>query len=204
VSAIEPRRWVTGLRAQWLASQGLRLGVLTIVALLWVQALLMAGDVIKSWHEREVSLRDDLSRVQALARERAWPQRAEDARGLVNALRSMVWPESDRGVAEASIQDWIRATAAKANLRLREVALIRVAPGAAPAASATVASTQSVRIRVITELDRLPLAGFLAELARHERAVMVDRLVVRTATQPPMAEMELRMVTAAVTSGIAK
>jgi hypothetical protein len=42
------------------------------------------------------------------------------------------------------------------------------------------------------DLNRLQLMGFLAELARNEQVVVVDRLVLRPVSQPPQAEFELR------------
>jgi hypothetical protein len=184
----------SSLRTQWSASPRLRMGALAIVGLLWIQALLVANDTAAAWQAAEQAQRDELARVQAASRDRSWPQRADDARQQVDAMRSMLWSETDRGLAEAALQDWVRATAAKAGLRVREVALVR---GAAGAAASAPAGTQVVRARAVAEWDRVSLAGFLAEAAQHERRVIVDRLALRPTSQPPQAEIELRIVAAA-------
>ena len=93
------------------------------------------------------------------------------------------------------MQDWVRAAAGKAGLNIRELAVSRPPAAAATATAASspiAAGTQPVRIRLAVDLDRLPLMGFLAELARNEQVVVVDRLVLRPAAQPPQAEIELR------------
>jgi hypothetical protein len=197
-------RW----RSQWATSSGLRLGAWLIVGLLWMQSLWWLGDASSAWRQREQALLDDLGRVQVLARERLWPQRADDARQQVDALRSLLWPESERGVAEAALQDWVRSTAAKAQLVVRDLALVRAVaapPSTAAAASQAAAAPRAVRLRLNAELNRLALAGFLSELARNEHAVIVDHLVLRPASQPPSMEMELRMmIPAAAAPGAAR
>ena len=187
-------RW----RAQWSSSRVLRVGAWTIGGLLWVQSLLMLGDVAANWQKGEQAVREELAQMQTLAREKAWPQRADDARQQVAALRALLWPDADRGLAEASTQDWVRGVAAKAGLVVRDLSLVRsaVVPAAA-AASGVPGAQQAVRLRMIADLDRVSLMGFLAELARNEHVVIVDRLVLRPAAQPPAAELELRMPIAA-------
>jgi hypothetical protein len=190
-------RIAQGLRVQWVASRTLRLGVWTLALLVWVQALLMAGDAAKASEQRAMALQDEWERTQVLARDKTWPQRAEDARQQLAALRAQLWPESNRGLAEAAAQDWVRATAAKAGLPLRDLALVRGVATAVttPAASAAAgASPQAIRLRVNAELSRLPLMAFLAEVQRSERAVVVDLMVLRPASQPPSADLELRLM----------
>lgn len=194
------------LRTQWAERRLLRIGLVAVAAIVCVQGLLLMGDRTEALRRDEAGLRDELARVQSLAREKQWPQRAEDARTQLNALRSLAWNEPERGLAEASAQDWVRSTAAKSTLSLREVGLVRgAAVGAAAAASAGAAGApESVRLRVTAEFQRLPLAAFLAEAARNERAVMVDGFVLRPALNPPQVEMELRMPWLAASTGAAR
>lgn len=193
-SSILPR-WAAELRSQWAGNRRLRWGVWVIAAMLWIQALLMVGDAAQGWRNQAMTLRDDVERMQPLLRSQAWPGRAEDARQQLGALRSMLWPQTDRGLAEAAFQDWVRAVAGKSGLVIRDLAVARE-PAAATAASAPgpLAGVQMVRLRLAVDLNRLPLLGFLAELARNEQIVLVERLVLRPATQPPSAELDLRML----------
>lgn len=189
-------RWISELRAQWVGNRRLRWGLLAIGGMLWIQGVLLLGDAAVGLRQQAASLRDDVERLQPLARSKVWPGRAEDARQQVGALRSMLWPETDLGVAEAAAQDWLRALANKSRLGIRNLAVSRPAASAtaASAAAPSVASVQAVRLRMTTDLNRTALTAFLAELARNEQVVIVDRLALRTASQPPVAEMDLRLL----------
>jgi Type II secretion system (T2SS), protein M subtype b len=189
-------RWASELRSQWAGNRRLRWGLLAIGGILWIQGLLLLGDAAVGLRQQAVSLREDVERLQPLARSKVWPGRAEDARQQVGALRSMLWPETDLGVAEAAAQDWLRALASKSRLGIRNLAVSRPAASgtAASAAAPGAANVQAVRLRMTTELNRTALTAFLAELARNEQVVIVDRLALRTASQPPVAEMDLRLL----------
>ena len=200
MSSLQEPKWWAGLRGQWVANRRLRWGLLAIGAILWVQGLLMASDSAQAMRQQTDALREDVDRLQVQARSKAWPSRADDARQQVSALRSMLWQETDIGLAEAAAQDWVRALAAKLGIGIRELAVSRPGTAAGPAAAASaapqLAGVQPVRLRLTLDLNRLALMGFLAELAKHERVVVVDRLVLRPVSQPPTAELDLRMLAA--------
>jgi hypothetical protein len=198
------------LRGQLAASVRLRLGLLCILAILWAYGLLLSADYLADRQKLLASLGEQAARLAPVAREQRWPGRADEARRQLNALQSMVWVESDLGLVEARFQDWIRATAGSSGLVLRDLTFARVAaaPANAIAAAAPAASVagragavpQVITARLITEMNRREaLFGFLAEMSRLDRAVMVDRLVVRTVTQPPVAEIDLRILARAST-----
>lgn len=195
MSRLTVPRWMSELRSQWVGNRRLRWGLLVVGGILWVQALLLFGDSAQVWRDQTSSLREEVDLVRLLTRVKVWPGRADDARQQLDALRSMLWQASDPGVAEAALQDWVRASAGRAGLSVRETAVSRP-PAATGAASAVAAGTLPVRIRLAVDLNRLPLMAFLAELARNEQVIVVDRLLLRPAAQPPLAEMELRALVA--------
>lgn len=187
------------LRSQWSLNARLRIGVCAIVAIVWVYALLLAADHSESLRKDNAALREQVDRLQPLAKERAWGPRADDARQQRQALQSMLWAEGDIGLAEAALQDWLRGTAAKAGLNVRELTLARptagataVAPGTSAAAQAD--GPQAVKARIVVDLSRLPLLAFLSEVGRNERVIVVDRLMLRTTSQPASAEIDLRVL----------
>jgi hypothetical protein len=191
------------LRAQWADNVRLRLGLLFIVAILWAYGLLVGADFLTDRQKLLASLSEQAVRLAPVAREQQWPARADEAKRQLTALQAMVWVESDLGLAEARFQDWLRATAGSSGLVLRELTLARVAAataGTVPAASSASgagragAAPQVITARVTAELKREALLGFLSELARSDRAVVVDRLMLRIATQPPVAEIDLRIL----------
>ena len=202
------------LRSQWQVNTRLRVGTWVIVAIIWVYALLLAGDAVEGLRKNSLAIADEIDRLRPLTRGNPWPGRVDEARQQITALQAMAWAEvgaGDIGLVEAALQDWVRATAAKAGLRVRELVLSRasaVAGDANPAAGARparAAGGQPVRLRLSVEWGRAELLAFLAEVGRSERVVVVDRLVLRPAATPAGAEIDLRVWASAraATSGSA-
>lgn len=177
----------------------LRLGLLSIVGILWVYVLLLAGDWTLATRATSNQIRDSLARVLPLAKERSWPERADEARQQLMALRGMQWAETDMGLVEARLQDWIRSTAAKSGLTVRSLSVARPGGGsseapALPASGVSSGGAQPVSARLVVDHNRLPLLAFLSELGRNEQVLVVDRLVMRLASQPPLTEIDLRIL----------
>ncbi len=189
------------LRGQWAGNVRLRLGLMSIVVILWAYGLLVGADFLTDRHKLLASLSEQAARLAPVAREQQWPVRAEEAKRQLAALQAMVWVESDLGLAEARFQDWLRATANTSGMVLRDLTLARVAAaGATPAVPSAPESgrvgtaPQVITARLMADLKREAMLAFLSELARSDRAVVVDRLMLRMATQPPTAEIDLRIL----------
>lgn len=179
------------LQAQWGANARLRMGLMAVVAILWGYGLLLMSDQTTALRGATESLGAELARVQPLAKERGWPQRADDARQQLTAVQGMQWTESDLGLVEARFQDWLRSTAVKTGLTVRDLAVLR-APSSA--ASGPGAAAQTIKARVLADHNRIALLGFLAELGRNEQVVVVDRMALRLASQPALVEFDLRIL----------
>ncbi|HEY1089494.1 MAG TPA: hypothetical protein VGE47_00235 [Burkholderiaceae bacterium] len=192
------------LRSQWQASARLRMLVAAIGAILLVFALTLAMDAVDAQRERLKTLDADLARLQDLARDRSWPEHAKEADQLNAALATMAWAEADIGLSEAALNDWLRNVPARLGLKTRELTVARVeesrADPRAPSLAASAAQPavppghQVLRAHLSFEFQRGPLMSFLAEIARSERSVVVERLVLRGSTQPQIAELDLRVL----------
>lgn len=190
---MNPRTLTTSwseLRSQWQVNVRLRGGVWLILSILWVYALLLGAEAVQALRKGSEALAGEVERLQPLTRANPWPARLDEARQQLAALRSMEWAEGeggDLGLTEAALQDWVRATAAKAGLRVREMSLSR------PDAAAPGAGSKALRLRMSTEWGRTELVAFLAEVGRSERVVTVERLLLRPGATPPGAEIDLRV-----------
>jgi hypothetical protein len=189
------------LRAQLAASLFLRLGLILIAATLWSYGLMLGADLLTDRQKQLALLSQQAASLSAVAREQQWSVRADEVERQLIALQAMVWVESDLGLAEARFQDWVRATASSTGLALRDLNLVRVSatpnvPKSASAASAgrPAAETQVITARLTADLNREALLAFLSEVSLHHPAVMVDRLMVRTGTEPSSAEIDLRIL----------
>ena len=194
----------TELRAQWQTNTRLRVGAWGIIGIVWIYGLLLAGDAVVKLRQGSEALAAEIERLEPMTRNNPWPARMDEARQQLAALRTMEWvggEGGDLGLTEAALQDWVRATAAKAGLRVREMTLTRavggaagdVSPGPAAAGSGSGPNGQALKLRLSAEWGRGELAAFLAEIGRSERVVVVERLLLRPAATPPSAEIDLRV-----------
>lgn len=180
----------SSLAAQWIASPGLRLGLLAIATLLAVYGLLAGSDAVERVRQSNVEAKAGIERLTPLVRERSWADRAEESRRQRDALEAMLWVGADAALVDAELQDWLRTTAVKWGVAIRELELVR----GDVSARATRSSTRTVRVRLATDLKTTSMLGFLSELSQSERVVLVDRLALRPASVPAIAEIDLRML----------
>lgn len=192
------------LRVQWQESARLRLGVWAVVGILAAYGVLLGQDHVDARRTELTQLDGELARLRALAREKAWPERAQEAERLSQALSSMAWSERDLGLTEAALQDWLRTVPARLGLKTRELSIVRVESGKADAAGNPAATANDaaqalppghalLRARISFEApQRGALMVFLAECARSDRPLVVERLLLRG--QPLFAEIDLRVL----------
>lgn len=184
-------------RAAWLQMRSelqgnarLRLGLALIAATLCLWGLLLLQDQAASWNEQADAAQAEIERLKPLQSATQWPERAEQARKHHEALRAMLWSAASQGLAEAALQDTLRAWAEKAGLPVRELSVSAAAAGEPAAAGQPVA----LRARLVVDMDRIGLMGLLAELARSPRVMAVDSMRLRPAAVPARAEIEVRVL----------
>lgn len=196
----------TGMLLQWRASARLRLGVWVVIGILLLYGMQLVLDSVDRQREQYKLLNTELLRLRALSNERYWPDRAKEADQLDAALASMAWGEADLGLTEAALQDWLRNAANRLGLKTRELTIARVddAPSGARAQAAAALPPGHVllRARISFELQRAPLMAFLAECARSERSVVVERLTLHGLSQPQVVELDLRVLARAAKAGL--
>ena len=190
------------MRTQWQASARLRLGVWAVAGILLGYGVLKGLDQVDLNREEVRQLDAELVRLRVLAKETEWPERAKNAEALNAALASMAWGEADLGLTEAALQDWLRSLSNRLNLKTRELTVVRVEDGSKGPTRAAASTNMPtlppghvlLRARISFDLQRGPLMTFLAECARSERSVVIERLVLRHTSQPPVAEIDLRVL----------
>ena len=105
------------------------------------------------------------------------------------------------GLTEVALQDELRQLAARTGVGVRESSVARLAErirsageGSASAPASSSAKYAELRARMVFEFRRDRVMALLAEMSQSARAIAVDRLLIRAAAQPPMAEMEVHIV----------
>ena len=188
--------------AQLQSSRVLRWGVVAVGVLLWSEGLARLDGYSQRKLDEGRLVRSDVARLQALQREQAWPARLDDARRLLDLQERMLWQAPSAGLAEAALQDWLRSVCAKAGISVKDLQVSRTLAAVAPAAATGApAELAAMRAHLVGEFRRLPVLGLLQEVALHERRLVVDRLLLMPAAQPPLFELELRAPTALPVAG---
>lgn len=156
--------------------------------------LLLAGfDHVDAMLERNRGLAVEMTRLQALAKEKDWPERRREALALKVAYDTGVWMDTDLALTEAGLQDWLRNVTQRLGLKVREITLVRADPSTKPAGNVPPGYVE-LRARVSVELQRTPVFVLLAEMASQERRIVVERLSIRSQSQPAVATMDVRVL----------
>lgn len=185
------------VRAEWEASARLRYGVWAVLGILCVYGLLLSLDAIDARKLRLQDVEAELLQAKSANADKGWPQRATEAEQQTVALAAMAWAEPEIGLSEAAFQDWLRNVSSRLGLKVKELAVSRSEEAARTAGGNAGQATMPpgavlMRARLIVDLQRAPVMSFLAEVARNERSVVVERMTLRANSQPPQAEFELR------------
>lgn len=191
-------------REDWAGNARLRWGTLAIVVILWAYGLLVGSEHLAARQEQLAESQGAMARLASLSRQTVWPARQEEARRQLQALERMLWVSRTQGAAEAAALDLLKERAARARLVVRELQIVGSPTGLAPTgasggtagrdAAGLPSGVKALRANVVVDYDRLPLLALLAELARNEQVVVVERLVLRTVGSTPRAELGLRVL----------
>lgn len=181
------------LREQWQESRLVRLGAWMAAALLAVYVLLAGFDAVDAAQERNQGLAAELARLKALSKETEWPERGREASALKVAYETAVWSDADIALTEANLQDWLRNVTQRLGLKVRSINLVRTEQAAKPAATVPPGYVE-LHARVSVELLRTPVFTLLAEMASQERRIVVDRVAIRSQSQPATADIDLRVL----------
>ncbi|MGM9516481.1 hypothetical protein ACS5PK_19695 [Roseateles sp. DB2] len=179
-------------RAEWEASARLRVGLWAVlgIGLLWLLLLLL--DACDAGVQRLQTREAELQRLTSAAKGDLWGQRLAQGQDHLAAVQGMVWSEPELGLSEAAFQDWLREVSSRLGLKARELQVSRIEAGKLDQKDPLPTDTTLLRARMVVDLQRGPLFSFLAEVARNERSIVVERLVMRAQSQPATAEIELR------------
>jgi len=180
------------LREQWAESRLVRLGAWLGLALAGVYLVLAGFDAADASLERSRVLSAEVARLQALSKETDWSRRGQEVAGLKAAYETAIWTDPDLALTEAGLQDWLRNTAQRLGLKVREVTLVRAEAGAKPVNLPP--GYVVLQARVSVEVQRAPLFTLLAEMAAQERRIVVERFTMKGVLQPAIAEMQLRVL----------
>lgn len=179
-------------RRQYAETPRLRMALWAVLAIFWIYGLILAGDALPQWRAGLETRRLEVERLQNMEPAAVWEERGRDAQQLLKGVQALSWAEARPGLAQAEVQDWLRALAGKTGLVVRELRLASAESSAAVGGKApSPKAPDKVRVRLSVEVTPQALVVFLAELGQAERGAFVERLQLKSWTKPAVAELDI-------------
>lgn len=101
-------RAIENARREWGSNRRLRLGAIAIAVILGVYAMLVLRDWRASLEQDYAEVTTRLNKMKALSGQQVWIERAQAAAQLREALEAQVPEVATPGMAQATVQGWIR------------------------------------------------------------------------------------------------
>lgn len=158
--------------------------LISVVAGIVVLSALVGMHQLVSAMERDYErVQIDRARLEAQIKAGGWQDRKQQSQVLKSLLEERLWTAQTPGLADASFERWLRdrLTPHKlepvAQIQVRRVPLVRqTQPGEQETPLSTV---QRMTAKLILPFNGPGLAQFLADVAEADKAIVVDRLIVR-------------------------
>ena len=102
---------VAQIRREWAANPRLRLGAIAIGVILAEYLLLVLQDLRASLQDHYAERTGYLAKLQALSGQEVWLERASEVARVRAALEAEIPPVATVGIAQATVQGWLREAA---------------------------------------------------------------------------------------------
>ncbi len=117
----------------------------------------------------------------------SWAERRAQSQALKLTLEERLWLANTPGLAEAGFERWLRdrLTRYKAEPQSISVRRVAVTPTTNDQQSQDpLANVERMTAKIMMPFNQASLIGFLDDIAESERAMVVDRLIVRAGRNP--------------------
>jgi hypothetical protein len=179
--------------AETASNRRARIGLILIAALVGVCGLVTlhratAGRI--AVYKQESA---ELARIVQIARQREWPQHAEESAKLRTALEDRLWTAESAGVAQADLQAWIAEVGREIgmpifDIRVEATRIKNLAP-----------DLRQITATITGQPSEAAVIGLLERVARAPHLIVESRLHVR---QQPSPVLELVLVGYARIAGV--
>lgn len=158
--------------------------LISVVGGLLILAALIGLNQMVSSLEREYDrAQTDKARLEATIKAGGWDERKQESQVLKSLLEERLWTAQTPGLADASFERWLRDRMGPHKLepitpiQVRRTPLVRQAPIGEESPLSTV---QRMTAKLVIPFDGSALSQFLADIAEADKAIVVDRLLVRS------------------------
>lgn len=94
----------------------LRIGIFLIIPILLVYFVLVLADYRAALLDEYETQSADFKKIQALANEKDWVERAQQSKDLLSRAEARLWASESQGLAKADAQSWLEQLAAGLNI----------------------------------------------------------------------------------------
>jgi hypothetical protein len=184
--------FVGRFRSELRTNRRAAVGLLVLGCVVAGYGLLSLDDATRSAAASYSEATHRLERVIAAGEERDWSARAAASAAIRKSLEARLWKGNSEGMARADLQDWVTNNAREAGLEKAQVKIELIKPTGMPADFRQLTAT-------ITAVDTEPsLLAFLDRIAREQRLLVVDHLLVR---ERPIRSLEMKLIAYAALAG---
>lgn len=169
------REWLQGqlAEAKWLQP------ILAIAAVIFFVALIVifAGAAsTKAQQYRNAQI--DLARLQQQLKDGSWAERKQQSETLKFQLRDRFWTAETAGLAEASLERWLRDRVESSGVRADSIRVQRAAV-TSQGTSGALDGVQRMTAKLIMPFEPEAVFEVLKQAAANEKILVVDRLLLR-------------------------
>lgn len=159
-------------------------GLISVAAVLLVLAALVGMHQLVSSLERDYErVQIDKARLESQIKAGGWQERKQQSQVLKSLLEERLWSAQTPGLADASFERWLRDRLSPhkldpiAQIQVRRVPLVRQTQSGEQ--ENPLSTVQRMTAKLILPFDGAGLSHFLADIAEADKAVVIDRLIVR-------------------------
>ncbi len=140
--------------------------------------------IVAGLERRYATAQADMMRLKAQIETKVWQERKQQGQILKSQLEERLWAAQTPGLADAGFERWLRERLTRYRLDPLQQIQVRRIPAGKQAASAPgsdpLSDLQRMTAKVVIPFEQAGLTGFLADVAEGDKAVVVDRLNVRS------------------------
>jgi len=167
--------------------------MLAVAAAVLFFGLLIAGFGLASSKVQGLrTAQTELARLQQQLKDGSWTSRKQESETLRFQLKERFWTAETAGLAEASLERWLRERIEKQEVRPDNIRIQRsaVQVGSEIQAGSALAGVQRMTAKVVMPFEPEALMVVLREAATNQKILTIDRLLIRSGRNP-LIEMDI-------------
>jgi hypothetical protein len=159
--------------------------LLTAGAVIAVLIVLFGANSFLNDQTRDLRrVQSDLSNLSRQLSEGSWEDRRRQSDALRLALSERFWQAETAGLAEATLERWLRDRSEKYGVKPDTIRIQRSAVGSGTDDKVSLKGVQRMTAKVTMPFQPQAVVQILDEVARNDKIMIVDRLFIRSGRNP--------------------